>query len=790
MAELRKCAAGAVLLVVGAGVARGQCQEGWSEAFTPAIMSARTSVHGVLLEDGGRTKLVVADMRRAGAEDGLQVWDGSSWTTWPIPGWHYGQNFLLQAVDGALPTRLLVALEASGGTTTLLERQGGTWIDLGFPQGVTGAVESIVGGAEPGSGELYVGGTFRHDNDERTGVYRWDGAVWTALDRDRAGGRVIDLLWFDDGSGAELFASLGWGSTFNGVAIEGIAAWDGQSWSQVGDGDGCPARWPSLAAFDDGSGERLWALDSQGSENVLARWNGAAWESFPLDPEIWGNPSELSVAEIAGRRELVWHGWDHIARWDGVDGEQLAGLESGLLYHMVTGETQSLGGGVIALGSFIRVGDEAAACVARFDGQAWHDVGTSEVGNGAPSASSILAVGQEGGEDLGGRVYVAGSKAGGEPLFGVAAWDGSAWEHIGPLGLDLSSVRDLLLADLGQGATLVAAGALRPEGESDYQVMAWDGESWSVLGDGLNGWVETLEFGAVGGGEPMLFVGGRFTSIDGVAHSYVAGLTDHGWVSLGGGIPADGDPVVLDLALHDDGSGVALYAACAASSELEGALAYSVVRWDGQTWQPVGAPLGSPSVDAEFETLCSADTGDGPRLYAGGWIRGGWENVFVWDGVEWERVGSGLPLTPVQCLERIETPAGARLAAALWRTNGGAGEMIYLWDGASWSPFGAKGLVWASRVEEIAQASHEGGALYIIGNFVQVSGVPSEGIARWGCIEECAADFNGDGVVDTRDFVAFLNAWAGGDDAADFDGNGMIDTRDFIAFLNAWSAGC
>ena len=54
----------------------------------------------------------------------------------------------------------------------------------------------------------------------------------------------------------------------------------------------------------------------------------------------------------------------------------------------------------------------------------------------------------------------------------------------------------------------------------------------------------------------------------------------------------------------------------------------------------------------------------------------------------------------------------------------------------------------------------------------------------------CGADFNGDGVVDTRDVVAFLNAWAAGDASADIDGNGVVDTRDVIAFLNVWAAGC
>jgi hypothetical protein len=55
---------------------------------------------------------------------------------------------------------------------------------------------------------------------------------------------------------------------------------------------------------------------------------------------------------------------------------------------------------------------------------------------------------------------------------------------------------------------------------------------------------------------------------------------------------------------------------------------------------------------------------------------------------------------------------------------------------------------------------------------------------------DCYADFNGDGSVDTRDVIAFLNAWNADDPASDCDENGVIDTRDVICFLNGWTAGC
>lgn len=54
----------------------------------------------------------------------------------------------------------------------------------------------------------------------------------------------------------------------------------------------------------------------------------------------------------------------------------------------------------------------------------------------------------------------------------------------------------------------------------------------------------------------------------------------------------------------------------------------------------------------------------------------------------------------------------------------------------------------------------------------------------------CRVDLNGDGLVDTRDVIEFLNAWTSQAQEADWNGDGLIDTRDFLAFLNDWVAGC
>jgi len=54
----------------------------------------------------------------------------------------------------------------------------------------------------------------------------------------------------------------------------------------------------------------------------------------------------------------------------------------------------------------------------------------------------------------------------------------------------------------------------------------------------------------------------------------------------------------------------------------------------------------------------------------------------------------------------------------------------------------------------------------------------------------CAADANGDGMLNILDFVAFQNLFTKGGDGADFNGDGALNILDFVAFQNAFVAGC
>ena len=75
-------------------------------------------------------------------------------------------------------------------------------------------------------------------------------------------------------------------------------------------------------------------------------------------------------------------------------------------------------------------------------------------------------------------------------------------------------------------------------------------------------------------------------------------------------------------------------------------------------------------------------------------------------------------------------------------------------------------------------------------NSTTFAAIDAFSIADFVCDNGCAADFDGDGEVNTLDVLAFLNAWTAGDNSADVNGDGDIDTQDVLTFLNLWNAGC
>ena len=92
-------------------------------------------------------------------------------------------------------------------------------------------------------------------------------------------------------------------------------------------------------------------------------------------------------------------------------------------------------------------------------------------------------------------LYVGVAVAGGVVANGIAKWNGTAWS---PLGSGMSgtggrTVFALTVYDDGTGAALYAGGIFTGAGgvPADH-VAKWNGTSWSALGNGTQGPVDSL----------------------------------------------------------------------------------------------------------------------------------------------------------------------------------------------------------------------------------------------------------------------------------------------------------
>jgi hypothetical protein len=110
----------------------------------------------------------------------------------------------------------------------------------------------------------------------------------------------------------------------------------------------------------------------------------------------------------------------------------------------------------------------------------------------------------------------------------------------------------------------------------------------------------------------------------------------------------------------------------------------------------------------------------------------------------------------------------------------------------------------AAAQPEIAWHSIDAGGGFSSGGSLElhaVIGQPDAGVASGSGYElyggflaavsrNCPPDYNGDGVVNSQDFVAFLNDFVAGNPDADYNDDGVINSQDFVAFLNDFVAGC
>ncbi|HEX6881827.1 MAG TPA: hypothetical protein VF530_00520 [Planctomycetota bacterium] len=583
---------------------------------------------------------------------------------------------------------------------------------------------------DDGSGPaLYVGGSFHSAGGFRSqNLARWDGASWHVIGADDA---VHALLVHDDGSGPALYAG-GAFESIGGVAASGIARWDGASWSPLGTGVEGLVQDPfvdALAVYDDGSGPVLVAagdFDLAGGAPAahIARWDGVSWSALGSGTDNWvralatfddGGGPALYAGGLFGMAGGVPVSW--VAKWDGASWSSLG----------------STGGNVHALlahddGNGPRLYAGGAGYLRRWSGSSWEHVGGGLQSSGTPEANALLTFDDGSGPAL----FVAGlfTSAGGVPATNVARWDGSSWSALAE-GVGYGLARCLVAFDAGTGAALHVGGQFEMAFEMGFGLVdratvngiaRWDGAGWRRLGGtSVDDIVHALAIFDDGSG-PALYAAGRFERADGTPVNHVVRRSGTGWQALGEGP----DRSVYALAVHDDGSGPALYAG-GAITMVDGSPANHVARWDGSAWSPVGGGL-----PTEVYSLGALDAGDGTALYAGTFSGYIWR----WDGAAWSQLGAHI----------LGHNGTAAYVNALAVFDDGSGPALYIggtfyggirrWNGVTWDlpSFGLNhpGFIGGASVNSMV-VHHEGSgpALYVGGDFTTAGASPALRVARW-----------------------------------------------------------
>lgn len=294
-----------------------------------------------------------------------------------------------------------------------------------------------------------------------------------------------------------------------------------------------------------------------------------------------------------------------------------------------------------------------------------------------------------------------------------------------------------------QGSNIYVGGKFNMAGDTPApNVAKWDGKNWSALSNGLDGPVYALAWGR----DNVLYAGGNFSRVCssadcssvGVQANHVAAWNGSTWSPLGNGVDGDVYALVLDTSsnLYIGGNFTSI---CAAPDCATGTSANNIARWnqDSKTWLQLVTEVAPNGVNATVRALAWESA---PRnlLYVGGDFTAAGNvtanRVVRWDpsARSWASFNYGLSGL-VRALDwdgtRRYLYAGGDFVSACGDPTCGSPIMLnYIarWDGTTWSALedGVNGPVYA-----LAQDSRHD--LYAGGDFSGAGNTAVNRVAKW-----------------------------------------------------------
>ncbi len=695
--------------------------------------------------------------------------------------------------------------------------------------GLDGAVYSSVVFDDGTGPALYLGGSFSLAGMTRAAnIVKWDGQEFVALGT--GSGRTVRSIAVD---GNSLLAEGG------GSGAQ-LRRWQGGAWTNVGPGLAVGSQINVIRVAADGI---YIGLRGSPTSGFLVLRN-SAWEIVG-----GGVGGEVCALELTGTRWIVGGNFSHVGGTPGLDVNAIAqwnGTAWSALGAGLDGTVRAISvmnNEIYAGGSFEASDGQAVTCVGRFDGTRWREVGNGLEGPvyhlsqidgelvaaGAFTRSNTVQLDHvarfvNGGWEpissgingdvrtlaqFAGKLYAGGdfTKADGKPALRIAAVHNGQWRGL------LSGIDGTVSALTKFQDRLIVSGSFtQVGGVSARRMAAFDGDSWSQFGaDGGFSANCFVEFGN------QLIAGGAFSVPGGP--SGVARFNGSSWDAMG---VLEGN--VKGMHVHNGelyayGNGLLRQAGPTSQPY------YGLAKWDGTNWVN-GFPGVNRSVSVNaLETFNGRlyMAGDSTGTLMGVWdlsgaepvpaagaansryalktfngqlyIGGGLPVLTAWTGVSNVLINT-VPISGGQTMtEHFEVHAG-RLYAIGWFAQQGVAPIatvLRIVDGPT--PLAPKSSFPAAYggPQPTTTAQSFGSRLYVGGSFkffaaTATSTNSSSFLSSLVC--QCAGDFNNDSVVDTFDYLDFLQQFSVGNVTADFNTDGVVDFFDYLDLVAAMTEGC
>ena len=644
--------------------------DGFGDQFVDRAVYAVAYFNGDLIVGGA--------FNWAGGQTGryLSRWNGTQWMAMNMPGTipnqlgvPYGVVYALAVYKNELYIGGQMRKVSGAPSDNIIRWDGTTYKSLNF--GVNGPVYALLSSGN----DLYVGGHFISAGSVPIShVARWDGASWNALGSG-LNGDVYGLIEF----GGELVACGNF--NFGGTPTQ-VAAWNGTTWDALGQHFGVSDYVFNLAVFN--------GVLVAGGRFTLSGGSNLAW----LDGNVWkplggGTNDEVDALAVTGGKLYVGGssmGFDgiptnHVGTWDGTAWSSLtSGLQGQVFDGPYCSELFVDGTNVVVGGGFELAGGLDAPNLAIWDGSNWSNLPSNySKGLNGPAKAFL---------NSGGALIVGGSFtwAAGHHVNRIARWNG-AWTAYGS-GFDDGQVN--ALAEFN-GAIVAGGTFTMSAGQAVNRIAMWNGTSWLPMGTGFPG-NQVVALAVYNG---QVVAGGTYTPSGGASTTRIVLWDGTIWQSMGG--------------FSSRMSTLTIY-----NGELYAGGYFGLAKWNGSTW--VGISF--------LGTVSSMAISNGELFVCGP------QSLMRFNGTTWSAVNR-----PTVGPDYIADYFGLLVGSGGLSTSAADYGLIALVPGTNWYML-AKATgpnVPPDQVPVLGpMLDHDGNfakGLFVGGDFVQMGGVPSRGIA-------------------------------------------------------------